>query len=136
MKLFTEHNVSPLGGCLPTFIQIPVWFSLYNVMLYSVELYDSQFFYLQDLTSADPYGVLAIMYCVLMFIQQRMMPMGSMDPAQQQMLKLMPLIFGVFMFTFPSGLVLYFSMNILLTIFQQWLIRVQYDDKTLLQEAK
>ena len=76
------------------------------------------------------------MYCVLMFIQQRMMPMGSMDPAQQKMLKLMPLIFGVFMFTFPSGLVLYFSMNILLTIFQQWLIRVQYDDKTLLQEAK
>jgi YidC/Oxa1 family membrane protein insertase len=136
MKLFTEHNVSPLGGCLPTFIQIPVWFSLYNVMLYSVELYDSQFLYLQDLTSADPYGILAIMYCVLMFIQQRMMPMGSMDPAQQQMLKLMPLIFGVFMFTFPSGLVLYFSMNILLTIFQQWLIRVQYDDKTLLQEAK
>jgi YidC/Oxa1 family membrane protein insertase len=64
-----------------------------------------------------------------------MMPMGSMDPAQQKMLKLMPLIFGVFMFTFPSGLVLYFSMNILLTIFQQWLIRVQYDDTTLLQEA-
>ena len=136
MKLFTEHQVSPLGGCLPTFIQIPVWFSLYNVMLYSVELYDSQFLYLQDLTSADPYGILAIMYCVLMFIQQRMMPMGSMDPAQQQMLKAMPLIFGIFMFTFPSGLVLYFSMNILLTIFQQWLIRVQYDDKTLLQEAK
>ena len=136
MKLFTEHGVSPLGGCLPTFIQIPVWFSLYNVMLYSVELYDSQFLYLQDLTSADPYGVLAIMYCVLMFIQQRMMPMGSMDPAQQKMLKMMPLIFGVFMFTFPSGLVLYFSMNILLTIFQQWLIRVQYDDNTLLQEAK
>lgn len=136
MKLFTEHGVSPLGGCLPTFIQIPVWFSLYNVMLYSVELYDSQFLYLQDLTSADPYGVLAIMYCVLMFIQQRMMPMGSMDPAQQKMLKLMPLIFGIFMFTFPSGLVLYFSMNILLTIFQQWLIRVQYDDTTLLQEAK
>ena len=136
MKLFTEHGVSPLGGCLPTFIQIPVWFSLYNVMLYSVELYDSQFLYLQDLTSADPYGILAIMYCVLMFFQQRMMPMGSMDPAQQKMLKLMPLIFGVFMFTFPSGLVLYFSMNILLTIFQQWLIRVQYDDTTLLQEAK
>ena len=136
MKLFTEHGVSPLGGCLPTFIQIPVWFSLYNVMLYSVELYDSQFLYLQDLTSADPYGILAIMYCVLMFIQQRMMPMGSMDPAQQKMLKMMPLIFGVFMFTFPSGLVLYFSMNILLTIFQQWLIRVQYDDTTLLQEAK
>ena len=135
MKLFSKHNVSPLGGCLPTFIQIPVWFALYNVMLYSVELYHSSFLYLQDLTSVDPFGILPIMYCVLMFIQQRMMPMGSMDPAQQKMLKMMPLIFGIFMFTFPSGLVLYFSMNILLTIFQQWLIRVQYDDTTLLQEA-
>ena len=133
MKLFSENDVSPLGGCLPTLVQIPVWFSLYNVMLYSVELYDSRFLYLEDLTSADPYGVLPILYCVLMLIQQRMMPMGNMDPAQQQMLKIMPIAFGIFMFTFPSGLVLYFSMNILLTIFQQWLIRVQFDESTLLK---
>ena len=133
MKIFQEHGVSPLGGCLPTLIQIPVWFALYNVMLYSVELYDSSFLYLQDLTSVDPYGGLPIVYCVLMLIQQRMMPMGNMDPAQQQVLKMMPFLFGVFMFTFPSGLVLYFSMNILLTIFQQWLIRVQFDDEKLLK---
>jgi YidC/Oxa1 family membrane protein insertase len=133
MKIFQEHGVSPLGGCLPTLIQIPVWFALYNVMLYSVELYDSSFLYLQDLTSVDPYGGLPLMYCVLMFIQQRMMPMTNMDPAQQQVLKMMPLIFGIFMFTFPCGLVLYFSMNILLTIFQQWLIRVQFDENKLLK---
>jgi len=133
MKIFQEYGVSPLGGCLPTLIQIPVWFALYNVMLYSVELYDSSFLYLQDLTSVDPYGGLPIIYCGLMFIQQRMMPMANMDPAQQQVLKMMPFIFGIFMFTFPSGLVLYFSMNILLTIFQQWLIRVQFDEKELLE---
>lgn len=136
MKLFKEHDVSPLGGCLPTLIQLPVWFSLYNVMLYSVELYDSSFLYLGDLTSQDPYGVLPIMYCVLMLIQQRMMPMGNLDPMQAKMMKMMPLAFGIFMFTFPSGLVLYFSMNILLTIFQQWLIRVQFDENKLLRQEE
>jgi YidC/Oxa1 family membrane protein insertase len=77
----------------------------------------------------DPYGVLPVLYIVLMFIQQQMTPMVNMDPAQQTMLKVMPLIFGVFMFTFPSGLVLYFSMNMLLTIFQQWLINIQFESK-------
>ena len=76
MKMFKEHDVSPLGGCLPTVIQIPVWFSLYNVMLYSVELYDSTFLYLNDLTSQDPYGILPVMDCVLMLIQQKMMEIG------------------------------------------------------------
>ena len=136
MKMFKEHDVSPLGGCLPTVIQIPVWFSLYNVMLYSVELYDSTFLYLNDLTSQDPYGILPVMYCVLMLIQQKMMPMGNLDPAQAKMMKMMPLAFGIFMFTFPSGLVLYFSMNILLTIFQQWLIRIQFDEINLKRQEQ
>lgn len=129
MKLFSENGVSPFGGCLPSLVQIPVWLALYNVMYSSVELYNSHFLYLQDLTSMDPYGVLPVLYIVLMFIQQQMTPMVNMDPAQQTMLKVMPLIFGVFMFTFPSGLVLYFSMNMLLTIFQQWLIKIQFESK-------
>ena len=136
MKMFKEHDVSPLGGCLPTVIQIPVWFSLYNVMLYSVELYDSTFLYLNDLTSQDPYGILPVMYCVLMLIQQKMMPMGNLDPTQAKMMKMMPIAFGIFMFTFPSGLVLYFSMNILLTIFQQWLIRIQFDEINLKRQEQ
>lgn len=127
MKLFSEHGVNPLGGCLPSLIQMPVWFALYSVMLYSVELYDSSFLYLQDLTAADPYGVLPVVYAVLIFLQQQMMPMGSLDPTQQKIMKLMPLIFAVWMFIFPSGLVLYFSVNILLTVFQQWLINRTYD---------
>ena len=64
MKKEQKHGTSPLGGCLPTMIQIPVWFALYNVMLYSVELYDSSFLYLKDLTSVDPYGVLPLLYRV------------------------------------------------------------------------
>lgn len=122
MKLFQEKGVNPLGGCLPTLIQLPVWLALYNVMLYSVELYDSSFLYLMDLTKEDPYGVLPILYALLILGQQQMMPMANMDPTQRQMMKMMPLMFAAFMFTFPSGLVLYFCCNILLTIGQQYLI--------------
>lgn len=122
MKLFQEKGVNPLGGCLPTLIQLPVWIALYNVMLYSVELYDSSFLYLMDLTKEDPYGALPVIYALLILGQQQMMPMGNMDPTQRQVMKLMPLMFAAFMFTFPSGLVLYFCCNILLTIGQQFLI--------------
>lgn len=122
MKLFKDEGVNPMGGCLPSLVQMPVWFALYGVMLNSVELYNSSFLYLKDLTAADPYGVLPVIYAVLIFIQQQMMPMTGLDPAQQKMMKMLPLVFAAFMFTFPSGLVLYFCANILLTIAQQWII--------------
>lgn len=128
MKLFQEHGVNPLGGCLPTLIQLPVWFALYNTMLYSVELYDTSFLYIQDLTAVDPYGVIPTLYALLMFGQQRMMPMGSMDETQQKVLKMMPLIFAFFMYSFPSGLVLYFCVNMTLTILQQWWIKRSIKD--------
>ena len=116
MKLFTDNKVNPMGGCLPMLIQFPVWIALYNVMLNSGELYNAGFLYLQDLTAADPYGVLPTAYAFLMIGQQRMMPMGNMDPAQQKMMRMMPLMFAFFMYSFPSGLVLYFSVNMMLTI--------------------
>ncbi len=129
MKLFKEHNVNPMSGCLPMLVQMPVWFALYNVMLYSVEIYGSQFLYLKDLTEVDPTGALPLLVTVLMVVQQRLMPMGSMDPMQQKMMRLMPVMFGVFMFTFPSGLALYFIVNNVLTIAQQWYIyRTPNDD--------
>jgi YidC/Oxa1 family membrane protein insertase len=109
-------------------IQMPVWFALYNVMLYSVELYGTKFLYLQDLTEVDPFGVLPLIVSVLMVLQQKMMPMGNMDPAQQKIMRLMPVMFGLFMFTFPAGLVLYFSINNSLTILQQWIIYRKKDD--------
>ena len=129
MKLFKENNVNPMSGCLPMLVQMPVWFALYNVMLYSVEIYGSQFLYLKDLTEVDPTGALPLLVTVLMVVQQRLMPMGSMDPMQQKMMRLMPVMFGVFMFTFPSGLALYFIVNNVLTIAQQWYIyRTPNDD--------
>jgi YidC/Oxa1 family membrane protein insertase len=128
MKLFKEHNVNPMSGCLPMIIQMPVWFALYNVMLYSVELYGTHFLYLRDLTEVDPTGALPLLVAILMVFQQKMMPLGNMDPMQQKMMRLMPVMFGVFMFTFPAGLVLYFSVNNSLTILQQWFIYRKTDD--------
>ena len=128
MELFKEHQVNPMSGCLPMVIQMPVWFALYNVMLQSVEIYGSQFLYLKDLTEVDPTGFLPLLVTVLMVLQQKLMPMGSMDPMQQKMMRLMPVMFGIFMFTFPAGLVLYFSVNNMLTIAQQWFIYRKKDD--------
>lgn len=135
MKLFKDQGVNPMGGCLPSLVQMPVWFALYGVMLNSVELYNSKFLYLNDLTAADPYGLLPVIYAVLIFIQQQMMPMTGLDPAQQKMMKLLPIVFAAFMFTFPSGLVLYFCANILLTILQQWLINRTFDSQPQTQAA-
>ena len=128
MQLFKENNVNPMSGCLPMIIQMPVWFALYNVMLNCVEIYGTQFLYLKDLTEADPTGVLPLLVTVLMVLQQKLMPMGSMDPMQRKMMRLMPVMFGIFMFTFPAGLVLYFSVNNVLTIAQQWYIYRTPDD--------
>lgn len=136
MELFKEHKVNPMSGCLPMIIQMPVWFALYNVMLYSVELYGTSFLYLKDLTEVDPTGALPLIVSVLMVLQQKMMPMGNMDPMQQKMMRIMPIGFGLFMFTFPAGLVLYFSVNNLLTIAQQWFIYRKSDDPSPSTKAK
>lgn len=123
MKLWSKHGVSPLGGCLPMVVQMPIFFALYNVMYYSVELYGTGFLYIKDLTAADPTGIIPLIYFVLLVLQQQMTTMPNMDPAQQKMMKMMPFFFAFMMFSFPSGLVLYFCVNMFLTIVQQWLIR-------------
>ena len=134
MRLFKEHGVNPMGGCLPTLIQLPVWFALYSVLLFAVDLYHSRFLVFLDLSEKDPYMVLPIIVGVLMFLQQRMTPMTGMDPTQAKMMRLMPLIFVFFIFSFPSGLALYICVNSVLTIFQQWLINRNYR-KTLATSA-
>lgn len=127
IELFRTAGVNPLGGCLPMLVQMPVWFALYRVLLNSVELYHTDFLYLKDLSAADPYGVLPIVVIIVMALQQQMMPTANMDPAQARMLKIMPVIFGIFFFTFPSGLVVYIFVNTVLTILQQWLIKRQFE---------
>ncbi len=122
MKLFQENNVNPLGGCLPMLLQLPVWFGLYSCLLYAVQLYNSSFLYLRDLTAADPYAVLPTIAGVLFYVQQAMTPMTGMDPAQQKIMKFMPVIFAVFLYTLPSGLVFYMVVNAVLSIAQTWFL--------------
>lgn len=123
MELFQKHGVNPLGGCLPMLIQFPVWIALYNVLLSSVELYHTEFLWLKDLSSADPTGILPAVVVVLMIVQQSFTPMANMDPVQQRVMRLMPILFGIFFFAFPSGLVVYIFVNMVLSILQQWLIK-------------
>ena len=123
MELFQEHKVNPLGGCLPMVLQMPVFLALFWVLMYSVDLYQTEFLYLKDLTAPDPYCILPTIVVVMMLIQQQLTPMGNMDPAQARMMKMMPLMFGIFWFMFPSGLVVYYFVNTLLSILQQWWIR-------------
>jgi YidC/Oxa1 family membrane protein insertase len=126
MALFRENNVNPLGGCLPMIIQMPIWIALYRVLLTSVDLYHTEFLYLRDLSVADPYALLPLAVTGLMWVQQQMMPVGNLDPAQARIMKFMPLIFGLLFFSFPSGLALYTFVNMLLTILQQWVIKRRF----------
>ena len=121
MALFTKHGVNPLGGCLPMLIQMPVFFALYSALAYEPNLFHADFFYLRDLSSPDPYGFLGLFVVAGMYVQQLMMPtMSGMDPTQQTMMKLMPLVFGLMMFSVPAGVSLYYALNTVLAIVQQW----------------
>lgn len=120
MALFQERGVNPLGGCLPMFAQMPVWIALYTMLSTTVDLYHASFLYLRDLTVPDPYMVLPTVVTVLMLGQQRLNPPPpNMDASQAMMLRWMPLMFGLFFYTLPSGLVLYIFVNTLLGILQQ-----------------
>jgi YidC/Oxa1 family membrane protein insertase len=119
MLLFKTNKVNPLGGCLPVLLQIPVFFALYQVLGQSVELYQAPFVgWIQDLSFKDPYFVLPILMSITMFFQQKLTP-TAMDPAQAKVLMFMPVIFGFFMLTLPSGLTLYIFVSALFGILQQ-----------------
>ncbi len=122
MELYKEHRVNPLGGCLPMLVQIPVFIALYKVLLGTIELRHAPFaFWLTDLSVKDPYYITPIIMGATMFIQQKMTP-STMDPMQAKMMLAMPVVFTFIFLNFPSGLVLYWLVNNLLTIFQQYLI--------------
>jgi YidC/Oxa1 family membrane protein insertase len=121
MKLFQEQKINPLGGCLPVLVQMPVFIALYYVLLESVELRQASFLYLSDLSVLDPWFILPLLMGASMWFQMRLNPAPA-DPTQAQVMKWMPVIFTVFMLWFPSGLVLYWLTNNLLSIAQQWVI--------------
>ena len=121
MAIMKREGANPLGGCLPMFAQIPVFFALYSVLGQSIELYKSPFaFWIQDLSYQDPYFVLPILVSLLFFLQMKFTP-SAMDENQKKIMMFMPLMFGVFMISMPSGLTLYFVVNTIFGIGQQWL---------------
>jgi len=123
MAFYKENKVNPLGGCLPMLIQIPVFFALYRVLLGSIELVHAPFIlWITDLSVKDPYYVTPLIMGVTMFLQQKMTP-TNMDPTQAKIMLMMPVVFTFMFLNFPSGLVLYWLTNNLLTILQQYLIK-------------
>lgn len=120
MELYKSEKVNPLGGCLPILIQIPVFIALYWVLLGSVEMRQAPFIlWLNNLSVPDPYFVLPLIMGVSMFVQQKLNP-APPDPMQAKVMMSLPFIFTVFFAFFPSGLVLYWTVNNLLSIAQQW----------------
>lgn len=123
--LYKKHKVNPLGGCLPILIQIPVFFALYKVLLVAIELRGAPFLlWITDLSVKDPFYVLPIVMGVTMVIQQKMTP-TSMDPKQAKIMMLMPVIFTFMFLNFASGLVLYWLVNNLLSIVQQFFVNAK-----------
>ena len=122
MELYKKEKINPLGGCLPILIQIPVFISLYWVLLASVELRHAPFaLWITDLSAKDPFFVLPVIYAITMFVQMKLQP-ASPDPVQQKVMMAMPIIFSVMFLFFPAGLVLYWIVNNVLSITQQWYI--------------
>ena len=122
MKLYQTEKVNPLGGCLPIMVQIPVFIALYWVLLGAVEMRDAPWvLWIKDLASPDPYYILPIIMMASMFLQTKLNPTPP-DPIQAKVMMAMPLIFGVMFFWFPAGLVLYWVVNNVLSIAQQWQI--------------
>ncbi len=119
IELYKKHKVNPLGGCLPMLLQIPVFIGLYHALFFSIELRGAPFVgWIDDLSVADPYYVWPVVMGATMFLQQKLNPSIG-DPTQQKIMMMLPIVFTFLFMSFPSGLVLYWTINNLLTIAQQ-----------------
>lgn len=130
MALYKTYGVNPASGCVPVLIQLPVFFGLYQALLSAIELRHASFitylpftdsYWLADLSSKDPFYITPIIMGLTMFLQQKMSP-SAPDPMQQRIMMFLPLIFTVLFLGFPSGLVIYWLLNNILSIFQQWMM--------------
>ncbi len=121
MALYKQEKINPASGCLPILVQVPVFLALYWVLLEMVELRQTPFGYLTDLSAQDPYYILPVIMGVSMFIQQKLNPPPP-DPMQAKIMMSLPFVFTIFFLWFPSGLVLYWVVNNVLSIAQQWVI--------------
>lgn len=122
MELYKKYKINPMSGCLPILLQIPVFFALYKILTIAIELRQAPFvLWITDLSAKDPYYVLPILMGVTMLIQQKMTP-STADPTQQKIMLLMPVVFTFLFLNFPSGLVLYWLVNNIFGIAQQFYI--------------
>ncbi|MCX8514735.1 MAG: membrane protein insertase YidC [Burkholderiales bacterium] len=121
MQLYKSEKVNPIGGCLPMLLQIPVFIGLYWALLSSVELRQAPFLWIKDLSQPDPYYILPVILAGTMFLQTFLNPPPS-DPVQAKMMKIMPIAFSIMFFLFPAGLVVYWLINNILSMSQQWYV--------------
>jgi YidC/Oxa1 family membrane protein insertase len=129
MEMYRKEKINPLGGCLPVVIQIPVFIALYWVLLSSVEMRGAPWvMWIHDLSIPDPYYILPLIMAVSMFVQTKLNPTPP-DPIQAKVMLYMPIVFSVMFFFFPAGLVLYWVVNNLLSIAQQWQINQMFGRK-------
>ena len=130
LTLMKNHGYNPMAGCLPIFIQMPIFFALYRVLYSSIELYHAPFgLWIHDLSSRDPFYITPVLLSLTMFVQQKLTPNTATDPAQAKMMQFMPLIFGAFMLTLPSGLTLYMLINAIASIGQQLFLNKKLEIK-------
>jgi len=135
MELYKTEKINPLGGCLPIVVQIPVFLALYWVLFASVEMRDAPWIgWIKDLSAPDPFYILPLLMAVSMFVQTKLNPVPP-DPLQAKMMMWMPLIFSVMFFFFPAGLVLYWLVNNLFSIAQQWVITRRIEGKPVFGRA-
>jgi YidC/Oxa1 family membrane protein insertase len=135
MEMYRTEKINPMSGCLPILVQIPVFIALYWMILGSVELRHAPFFgWIQDLSAIDPYYVLPILMGATMIIQTSLNPAPT-DPIQAKVMKVMPIVFSIFFFFFPAGLVLYWLVNNVLSIAQQWYVNKAIHAETLAKKG-
>ncbi len=129
MELYKKEKINPLGGCLPILVQMPVFIALYWTLMESVELRHAGWIgWINDLSLMDPYFILPLLMGVTMYVQQSLNP-TPVDPMQAKIMKYLPVVFTVFFLWFPAGLVLYWLVNNVLSIAQQWYITRQIEQK-------
>jgi YidC/Oxa1 family membrane protein insertase len=129
MAMMAKEGVNPLGGCLPVLPQIPVFFGLNAVLMHTFDLRQAPLgLWIQDLSTHDPYYISPLLMALLMYVQQRMTPMPSMDPTQAKIMRFLPIIFALFMISYPSGLVVYIITSTIFSIAQQQFMMKTYKD--------
>ncbi len=136
MELYKKEKVNPMGGCLPVLITMPVFYGLFYVLEYSLELRHAAFLWIPDLSTPDPLYILPIIYAVVMLGTQWLNPVAAgMDPTQAKMMKVMPLLFTVMFAFFPAGLCLYYAVNGIVGLGQQWWITHHVDREDIVAKA-